>query len=97
MPDVSQTHMVSLRADSTWQTTVYYTPFNDDIQRQRAFGLLHLSGEFGPKQGRWTIGAYARNLTNVDYITGAFSSPLPAIGGRPGEPRQMGLQFSVRR
>jgi iron complex outermembrane receptor protein len=97
MPDVSQTNMLSLRADSTWRSTVYYTPFNDAIQRQRAYGLLNLSAEFGPKLGRWTVGAYARNVTNEDYITGTFSSPPPAIGGRPGEPRQLGVQFSVRR
>ena len=47
--------------------------------------------------GRWTIGVYVRNLTNRDYITGTFSSPFPAIGGRPGEPRQAGVQLSVWR
>jgi hypothetical protein len=40
---------------------------------------------------------YVRNLTNTDFITGTFSSPIPAIGGRPGEPRQIGVQFTVRR
>ena len=27
---------LSLRADSTWKTTVFFTPFNDRIQRQRS-------------------------------------------------------------
>jgi outer membrane receptor protein involved in Fe transport len=40
---------------------------------------------------------FVRNLTNQDYITGSFSSPPPAIGGRPGEPRQIGVQLRLRR
>ena len=39
---------LSLRADATGKTTVFFTPFNDDVQRQRPFGLLDLSAEFGP-------------------------------------------------
>jgi iron complex outermembrane receptor protein len=85
----------SLRGDSTWQTTVFYTPFNDEIQRQRAYGLLDVSAEFTPRQKRWSVGLFARNLTNQDYITGTFSSPPPAIGGRPGDPRHAGIRFSI--
>ncbi len=86
---------VSLRADSRWQSTVFYTPFNDAVQRQSAYGLLDLSAELGP--GRWTVGLYARNLTDEDFITGSFASPPPAVGGRPGPPRQLGIQLTLRR
>ena len=75
---------VSVRADARSQSTVYYTPFNDNIQRQRPYGLLDLSAELRARNGRWAVGVFARNLTNEDYITGTFSSPPPAIGGRPG-------------
>jgi outer membrane receptor protein involved in Fe transport len=78
-----------------WQSTVYYTPFNDDVQRQTPYGLLDVSVEFQPRHQFWSIGAFARNLTNVDYITGSFSSPPPAIGGRPGDSRRLGVQFSI--
>jgi iron complex outermembrane recepter protein len=88
---------VSLRADSRWQSTVFFTPFNDVIQRQQPHGLLDLSAEFGPNRGRWSVMGYARNATNEDYITGSFSSPPPAIGGRPGEPREVGVQLTLRR
>jgi iron complex outermembrane receptor protein len=87
---------LSLRADSRWQSTVFFTPFNDLIQRQPSYGLVDVSGEFGPSR-RWAVGLYARNLFNADFITGTFSSPIPAIGGRPGEPRQIGVQLVVRR
>jgi iron complex outermembrane recepter protein len=87
---------LSLRADSTWQSTVFYTPFNDSVQWQRPYGLLDLSADFGPKAG-WTIGVYGRNLANQDYITGSFGTPPPAFGGRPGLPRQLGVQLVVQR
>ena len=85
---------LSLRAESRWQSTVFFTPFNDGIQRQSAYGLLDGSGEFGPAHRQWSVTAWARNLTNTDYITGSFSTPIPAIGGRPGAPRQAGVSNS---
>jgi iron complex outermembrane receptor protein len=89
--------VLTLRVDTTWQTTVYFTPFNDGVQRQAGYGLVNMSADFAPLKGQWSVGAYVRNLANRNYITGSFSSPLPAIGGRPGEPRQAGIRFAVRR
>jgi len=86
---------LSLRADTRWQSTVFFTPWNDAVQRQSPYGLLGLSVELGPR--KWSVSAYARNLTNAGFITGTFSSPPPAIGGRPGEPREWGVRLSVRR
>jgi iron complex outermembrane recepter protein len=95
--ELTRAARVSVRADSRWQNTVFFTPFNDAIQRQTPYGLLDVSAEFAPKSRHWSLSAYARNLTNEDYITGSFSSPPPAIGGRPGEPRQAGIQLTLRR
>jgi iron complex outermembrane receptor protein len=89
--------LLSLRADTTWQTTAYFTPFNDAIQRQQPYGLLNVSADIRPSEGHWSLGIFGRNLTNQDYITGTFSSPPPAIGGRPGDPRQIGVQLRLRR
>jgi iron complex outermembrane receptor protein len=86
---------LSARADTAWQSTVYFTPFNDAIQRQVPYNLLDLAVDFRPRHQAWSIGAFARNLTNEDYITGTFSSPPPAIGGRPGESRRVGVRFSI--
>jgi iron complex outermembrane receptor protein len=86
---------VLLRADARWQGTVFFTPFNDAVQKQTAYGLLDVSAEVGPRHASWSISAYIRNATNEDFITGAFSSPPPAIGGRPGDPRRFGLQFTI--
>ena len=86
---------LSLRADSRWQSTVFYTPFNDTVKRQSPYGLLDVSAQLGSL--RWSVGLYARNLTGEDFITGSFGSPPPAFGGRPGEPRMRGIQLSVQR
>ncbi len=88
---------MSLRADSTWKTTVFFTPFNDSIQQQRPLGLLDISAELGPARWRWSVAVYARNLTNEDYITGSTGSPTPAIGGRPGDVRRLGVEWRMGR
>ena len=72
------------------------------LQRQRSAaivrsGSLDLSAEFGPTHRRWFVAAFARNLTNEDYITGAVGTPPPAIGGRPGDRRQLGVQLGIGR
>jgi iron complex outermembrane receptor protein len=95
--NVSKAYVFSLRADARTQSTVFFTPFNDAIQRQRPYGLLDVSAELRPSHGHWSISAIARNFTNEDYITGSFSSPPPAIGGRPGETRQISIQLTLRR
>jgi iron complex outermembrane receptor protein len=93
--DAGRAGTVSLRADSRWQSAVFFTPWNDAVQRQSPYGLLDVSAEVGP--GRWSVGLQARNLTNEDFITGSSGSPLPAFGGRPGEPRLVGISVTLRR
>jgi iron complex outermembrane receptor protein len=84
---------VSLRADARFQSTVSFTPFNDAVQRQRPYGLIDASLEL--RRRGLAITAYARNLTAVGYVTGTFGAALPAIGGRPGEPRLLGLELTL--
>ena len=88
---------LTLTADATAQSTVYYTPFNDGIQRQPSYGLLGARAEYGPRHRRWAVNAYARNLTDTDYITATFATSPMAFGGRPGPPRQFGVQLMARR
>jgi len=94
---VGHSTRMTLTADATAQSTVFYTPFNDTIQRNRPYGLLGLRAEFGPSHRRWAVNVYARNLTNTDYITGAFGASPVAFGGRPGPPRQSGIQLMIGR
>ena len=95
--DVGPSGRLLIAADATAQSTVFYTPFNDSIQQQGPYGLLGTRVEYGPSHRRWTVAAYARNLTNTDYITATFGTVPTAFGGRPGLPRQFAVDFTVRR
>ena len=86
----------SVRSDVSWQSRVFFTPVNDAIETQRAYGLLHLRAGFEPQNRRWEIAVYVRNLANQEYITGTANVPLTAITGRPGDPRHWGTQFTLR-
>ena len=94
---IGRSGRLSIATDATAQSTVFYTPFNDGIQRQRPYGLLGARVEYGPRHHRWSVDAYARNLTNTDYLTATFGTSQVAFGGRPGAPRQFAVDFTVRR
>jgi len=87
----------SVRGDVSWQSRVFFTPVNDAIETQSAYGLVHLRGGFEPRSRRWEVAVYVRNVGNRAYITGTANVPLPAFTGRPGEPRHWGAQFTLRR
>ena len=89
--------LLSLTVDVTAQSTVYFTPFNDDIQRQRPYALLGARAEYGPAHRHWSINTYARNLTQTDYIMATFATSPAAYGGRPGPTREVGVQAVFRR
>jgi iron complex outermembrane receptor protein len=88
---------LSVLSEVLWQSTAFFTPFNDSVQRQSPYALVNVSGEIRPTPAPWAVSVYGRNLGNQDYITGTFSSPPPAIGGRPGPPRQIGVEITFRR
>jgi iron complex outermembrane receptor protein len=85
-----------VRGDVSWQSRVFFTPANDPIETQRAYGLVHLRGGFEPRSRRWEIAVYSRNVTNTEYITGTANVAPNAFTGRPGEPRHWGTQFTIR-
>ena len=95
--ELARSRRLAVAVNSSAQSTVFYTPFNDRIQQQVPYGLLGGRVEYGPSHGRWAVGAYARNLTNTDYVTGTFGTPPNAFGGRPGPSRQFSVDFTIRR
>ena len=95
--DIGGSRRLSLAADATAQSTVFYTPFNDSVQRQSPYGLLGARVEYGPSNRRWAIAAYTRNLTNTNFVMATFGTSPAAFGGRPGPSRQFAAEFSVRK
>lgn len=89
--------ILSVRADVTWQSRVFFSPFNDGIETQEPYALAHVRAAWEPRHRAWELAVFVRNLGNRAYITGTFAVPITAIGGRPGEPRQWGTQITLRR
>jgi iron complex outermembrane receptor protein len=88
----------SLRGDLAWQGRVFYSAFNDLVESQGTYGLVHLRAAFEPSGKRWELAFYARNLGGQPYVTGMNSgAAFPGYNGRPGEPRHWGTQFTIRR
>jgi iron complex outermembrane receptor protein len=94
---LASSDLLSLTVDATAQSTVFYTPFNDDVQRQRPYALVGARAQYGPAHRRWSINVYARNLTGADYIMATFATSPAAYGGRPGASTQFGVQMELRR
>ena len=80
----------SLRGDLSWQSQVFFTPVNDAIETQRAYGLVHLRAAFEPTSRRWEMALYVRNTGNQAYIVGTGNAAVTAFTARPGEPRYVG-------
>ncbi len=88
----------SLRGDVSWQDRVFSTAFNDEVESQGAYGLVHVRAAFEPPSRRWELAFYARNVGNQPYVTGINTgAAFPAYNGRPGEPRHWGTQVTIRR
>ncbi len=87
----------SVRGVAAWQSRVFFTPSNDAVETQRAYGLVHLRAGFEPRSRRWEIAVYVRNAGNREYITGTANVPPTAFTARPGEPRHWGTQLTIRR
>ena len=94
---IRQAGTAAVRADLAWQSQVFFTPVNDAIETQRAYGLVHLRAGFEPTGHRWEIALYLRNAGAREYIVGTGNVGLPAFTARPGEPRVWGTQFTLRR
>ncbi len=86
---------VRLRGDVSWQSRVFFTPFNDAIETQARYGLVRLRAGFEPRSSRWELAVYVRNIGNTEYITGTANVPIPAFTARPGEPRVLGHTVHV--
>ena len=76
---------------------MFFTPVNDAIETQGEYSLVNMRAGFQPRNRRWEIAVYVRNLANREYITGTANIPLPAFTGRPGEPRHWGAQLTLHR
>lgn len=85
-------------AEYTWKSRVYFSEFNLSIASQDLVGRLNLAVVYESDDGNWSIGAYARNVTdetvktNVSVVSALLGS-LALARLEPG--REFGVSFRV--
>ncbi|HXW08502.1 MAG TPA: TonB-dependent receptor, partial [Vicinamibacterales bacterium] len=52
---------LSVSVEAVMQSTVYFTPLNDPVERPGAFGVVNAAVVVRPSR-RWSVGMFARNL-----------------------------------
>jgi iron complex outermembrane receptor protein len=86
-------------AEFNWKSKTYFSEFNIPISSQGAVGRLNLSLNYqGPDQ-RWSVGAYARNVTNAAVkndvlVISALVDSLAFARLDPG--REVGVSFHYK-
>lgn len=87
---------LTLRANYFYRSRIYFTPFNDPKVSQGGFGLWNMSVEFDNSDGRWSISAFVKNLTNqLYYQEESRSASIVGTIGWPGTPRTFGIDLAV--
>jgi iron complex outermembrane receptor protein len=87
-----------LRADYGWQSKIYYTVFNIDAASEDSYGLLNARAQFASNDGRWSLAAFGRNLTNEVYFSNQILTAAvygAEFVGSLGAPRTYGLELKV--
>ena len=93
--DLPSAHgLYSFSADWRWQDRVYYSPFNDDLVGQGAYGLLNAQISFKTPNERWTAAAFGRNLTNQAYFSGVNDFSVTGVTAKIEPPRTWGVRLS---
>ncbi|WP_340644811.1 TonB-dependent receptor [Phenylobacterium sp.] len=90
---------VRLHGNYVYSSNVFFTPFNDPDLSTGSYGLVNASAAYESHDGRWTITAYGKNLTDkaylahgIDTLATAFDLKIAEIG----PPRQFGVSFAWR-
>lgn len=91
----------AFNANWTYRDTLDKSRLGSTLFNVDDFWLVNAQLNIGPEDGRWTVGAYARNLTNTSYDetrnffiqqgSGAF-----VANGYRGRPRTYGIQFAMQ-
>jgi iron complex outermembrane receptor protein len=89
------------RADYAYKSRQYFTQFNRPEVSQDGYGLLNLRLGYSGADDRWSVTAWADNVTDKDYFSTVLESGVasPAFGVVPqavlGAPRTYGVTVNV--
>ena len=88
--------VATLGADYAYQSRTYFNEFNDRDNSQDGVGRFDLTASVGPRNEKWKLFGYMRNVTNRTVLTGTtIYSPL--LGAEKSvqyaPPRNFGVGF----
>ena len=98
------TGRLTLRADYSWQSKVFFTQFNENILSQNSYGLLNLRATLTSADEHWRVSAWATNVADKSYLSGGSSNgnqflylvaPNIATAGFPLLPNGLGLMLGA--
>ena len=84
---------ITLRGEGHFTDRIYYTPFNTVEFSQAPTKIFDIYVTFVPRESKWTLGLFAKNITDKEYLAVATQHPVWAGGGVLGamaEPRIVG-------
>lgn len=88
-----------LRGEYVYSSNLFFTPFNDPVLQSGKVGLFNASASVSSDDGRWTLAAYGRNLSNKRYLghgIDALADFFDLKTGQLAAPRQYGLTLGWR-
>jgi iron complex outermembrane receptor protein len=94
---VSEQSRVTLRMDAMWQDRIYFSAFKDPRAMQRQYAWFKGRLAFQSSPGRYEIGAFVDNITNVRVFTNiSITGDLDGSRstGNMAPPRTFGVQFT---
>jgi iron complex outermembrane recepter protein len=84
----------ALRGDVSYRTAQFFDAFNSPSQREPAYAIANVSALWRGAQG-WTLGAFAENVTDTEYRTGAFDLAFLGFATEVwGRPRRLGVRVA---
>lgn len=83
-----------VRTDVGWQTRIYFTVDNNDVETQGDYALVNVSAAYEWQDGKYGVSLWGRNIFDQQYINGSAAFP-PSRAGRAGAPATFGIQLST--
>lgn len=82
----------ALRGDVSYRAAQFFDAFNSPSQREDAYAIANVSASWRGANG-WTVTAFAENVTDTDYRTGAFDLAFLGFATEVwGRPRRLGVR-----
>ena len=93
MVEVGGYGFLTARGDITWNDDYYFTALEEEMLMNKDYMLVNALIRFETSDGRWSVEAFGKNMTEEEYFQGGLSFPtsLDAIG-QIAPPRTFGVR-----